>query len=59
MIRPTNQYARERLEESGEDQAIKRTHAQYFLALAEEAEPKLWESGDKAWFGRLEKEHDK
>jgi predicted ATPase/DNA-binding SARP family transcriptional activator/DNA-binding CsgD family transcriptional regulator len=58
MLEPLRQYARERLEESGEDQAIKRTHAQYFLALAEEAEPKLWESGDKAWFGRLEKEHD-
>ncbi len=58
MLEPLRQYARERLEESGEGQAIKRTHAQYFLALAEEAEPKLWESGDKAWFGRLEKEHD-
>jgi predicted ATPase/DNA-binding SARP family transcriptional activator/DNA-binding CsgD family transcriptional regulator len=58
MLDPVRQYARERLEESGEARAIKRAHAEYFLALAEEAEPRLWESGDKAWFGRLEEEHD-
>jgi non-specific serine/threonine protein kinase len=58
MLEPIRQYARERLDESGEAQAMERTHAEYFLALAEEAEPRLWESGDKAWFDRLEKEHD-
>ena len=58
MLEPLRQYARERLEESGEAQATKRVHAEYFLALAEEAEPRLWESGDKAWFDRLKKEHD-
>jgi predicted ATPase len=58
MLEPVRQYAREKLEESGEAQATKRAHAEYFLALAEEAEPRLWESGDKAWFDRLEKEHD-
>jgi predicted ATPase/DNA-binding SARP family transcriptional activator/DNA-binding CsgD family transcriptional regulator len=57
MLEPLRQYARERLEDSGEAQATKRAHAEYFLALAEEAEPRLWESGDKAWFDRLEKEH--
>jgi DNA-binding CsgD family transcriptional regulator len=58
MLEPVRQYARELLEESGEARATKRVHAEYFLALAEEAEPKLWESGDKAWFDRLKKEHD-
>jgi predicted ATPase/DNA-binding SARP family transcriptional activator/DNA-binding CsgD family transcriptional regulator len=58
MLEPLRQYAKEKLEESEETQVTKRAHVQYFLALAEEAEPKLWESGDKAWFGRLEKEHD-
>jgi predicted ATPase/DNA-binding CsgD family transcriptional regulator len=58
MLEPVRQYARERLEESGEAQAMRRAHAEYFLALAEEAEPRLWKSGDKAWFDRLEKEHD-
>jgi len=58
MLDPVRQYAQEKLADSGEAQATKRAHAEYFLALAEEAEPRLWESGDKAWFGRLEKEHD-
>src|SRR5918993_2246962 len=58
MLEPVRQYAREKLEESGEAQATKRAHAEYFLALAEEAEPRLWESGDKEWFDRLETEHD-
>jgi predicted ATPase len=58
MLEPLRQYARDRLEESGEAQAMERAHAEYFLALAEEAEPNLWESGDKAWFERLEREHD-
>jgi tetratricopeptide (TPR) repeat protein len=58
MLEPVRQYARERLEESGEAQATKRAHAEYFLALAEEAEPRLWGPGDKAWFDRLGAEHD-
>jgi predicted ATPase/DNA-binding CsgD family transcriptional regulator len=58
MLEPVRQYAQEKLEESGETQAMKRAHAEYFIALAEEAEPRLWGSGDKAWFYRLEAEHD-
>jgi predicted ATPase/DNA-binding SARP family transcriptional activator/DNA-binding CsgD family transcriptional regulator len=58
MLEPVRQYAQEKLEESGEIQAMKRAHAEYFIALAEEAEPRLWGSGDKAWFYRLEAEHD-
>jgi predicted ATPase/DNA-binding SARP family transcriptional activator/DNA-binding CsgD family transcriptional regulator len=58
MLEPVRQYAQEKLAESGEAQAIKRAHTEYFLALAEEAEPRLWGSGDKAWFNRLEEEHD-
>jgi predicted ATPase/DNA-binding SARP family transcriptional activator/DNA-binding CsgD family transcriptional regulator len=58
MLEPVRQYAQEKLEESDEAQATKRAHAEYCLALAEEAEPRLWESGDKVWFDRMEKEHD-
>ena len=58
MLEPVRQYAQEKLEESGEARAMKHAHAEYFVALAEEAEPRLWESGDKAWFRRLEEEHD-
>jgi len=58
LLEPVRQYAREKLEESGETQAAKRTHAGYFLALAEEAEPKLFGPRDVEWLERLEEEHD-
>ena len=35
MLEPIRQYARERLEESEEAEAIQRRHAEFFLALAE------------------------
>ena len=57
MLEPVRQYAQEKLEESGEAQATKRAHAEYFLALAEEAEPRLWGPGDAAWLNRLKEEH--
>ena len=37
---------------------MRRAHAEYFLALAEEAEPMLWGAEDAAWLDRLEQEHD-
>jgi predicted ATPase len=58
MLETVHEYAREKLQESDEAEPIKHAHAEYFLVLAEEAEPRLWESGDKAWFDRLEAEHD-
>src|SRR5918995_1206570 len=42
----------------GEAESIKRAHAEYFLALVEEAEPMLWGAEDAAWLDRLEREHD-
>ncbi len=58
LLEPVRQYALEKLEQSGEAEDIKRSHAGYFLALAEEAE--LWLSGPRQaeWFERLEEEHD-
>jgi predicted ATPase/DNA-binding CsgD family transcriptional regulator len=58
LLEPVRQYAREKLEESGETQAAKRAHAGYFLALAEEAEPELFGPRDVEWLERLEEEHD-
>jgi predicted ATPase/DNA-binding SARP family transcriptional activator/DNA-binding CsgD family transcriptional regulator len=58
MLETIREYAQERLEESGEAETIKRAHAEYFLALAEIAEPKLWGPEDAAWLDRLEREHD-
>jgi predicted ATPase/class 3 adenylate cyclase len=49
MLETVHDYAREKLEESGEAEAIKRVHAEYFLTLAEGA----------AWLAdRMEDEHD-
>jgi predicted ATPase/DNA-binding SARP family transcriptional activator/DNA-binding CsgD family transcriptional regulator len=58
MLETIREYAQERLEESGEAATIKRAHAEYVLALAEEAEPRLWGAEDAAWLDRLEREHD-
>jgi predicted ATPase/DNA-binding CsgD family transcriptional regulator len=58
MLEPVRQYALEKLEHCGESEAAKRTHADYFLALAEEAEPELFGPREAEWFDRLEVEHD-
>jgi predicted ATPase/DNA-binding SARP family transcriptional activator/DNA-binding CsgD family transcriptional regulator len=58
MLETIREYAQEKLEESGEVETIKRAHAEYFLSLAEEAEPMLWGPDDAAWLDRLEREHD-
>jgi predicted ATPase/DNA-binding SARP family transcriptional activator/DNA-binding CsgD family transcriptional regulator len=58
MLEPVKQYARERLKESEESDAALRRHAAFFLALAEEAEPKLKGTHQEEWLERLEAEHD-
>jgi len=58
MLETIHEFALEKLEESSDAEAIKRAHAEYFLALAEEAEPGLWGAEDAAWLDKLEKEHD-
>jgi predicted ATPase/class 3 adenylate cyclase len=58
MLETIREYARERLERSGEAEAVRRAHAEYFLVLAEEAEPMLWGEEDAAWLDRLEQDHD-
>lgn len=57
MLETIREYATERLEDSGESSELKRLHAQYFGALAEEAEPHLRGSPSE-WLDRLEREHD-
>jgi predicted ATPase/transcriptional regulator with XRE-family HTH domain len=52
------QYARERLNESGEVEATKLRQARFFLGLAETAEPHLYTSQAPFWLNRLEQEHD-
>src|SRR5215216_6020701 len=58
MLETIREFALEKFEESDDTETIKRAHAEYFLALAEHAEPKLWGQEDAAWLDRLEREHD-
>jgi predicted ATPase/DNA-binding CsgD family transcriptional regulator len=58
ILETIRQYGRERLEEAGEAAHVRERHAGYYLALAEEAEPKLKGEGQVAWLERLETEHD-
>jgi non-specific serine/threonine protein kinase len=51
-------YGRERLEASRGAEAVRARHAAYFSDLAEQAEPKLKEAEQLAWYERLEAEHD-
>jgi predicted ATPase/class 3 adenylate cyclase len=58
MLETVHEYAREKLGESEEAEQFKRAHAEYFLALAEEAEPELKGPDQLEWLERLEAEHD-
>ena len=58
MLETVHEFAREKLQESGEADEIKRVHAEYFLTLAEEAYPELKGPDQLEWLERLEAEHD-
>jgi predicted ATPase/DNA-binding SARP family transcriptional activator len=55
MLETIREYALERLEASGETSGRRRRHADYFLALAEDAEPNLIRP-DAEWLDGLEAE---
>jgi predicted ATPase len=57
MLETIREYALERLEGSGDAAAVRRRHAEHFLALAEEAEPHLRQES-MPWLDRLEPERD-
>jgi len=58
MLETIREYAWERLVGEGEEDATRRAHALYYLALAEAAEPALHDPAAGAWLARLEREHD-
>ncbi len=58
MLETIREYATERLEASGEANDVRRHHANFFLALAEEAEPHLRGPQPNAWIARLGIEND-
>ena len=57
MLETILEYAAEQLEDSGEVNEWRRRHAEWFLALAEDAYPHLRGSPTE-WLNRLEREHD-
>ena len=58
MLDTIREYARERLEESGEVSTVEKGLAEYFLDFAERAEPFLYGPSQKQWFDRIEAEYD-
>ncbi len=58
MLETIREYTVERLEGSGEAEAVRRRHAAYYLAFAEAAQPQLLGAERAGWLDRLEAEHD-
>jgi predicted ATPase/DNA-binding XRE family transcriptional regulator len=58
LLQVVREYALERLEASGEGEALRRAHATYYLRLAEAAEPGLLGREVRSWVARLAPELD-
>ncbi len=56
LLASVQQYAEQHLEAHGEADTARRRHREFFLALAEEAEPELRGANQKQWLDRLETE---
>lgn len=57
LLETLRRYAAERLESSGEIPGVRRRHAEYVLALAEDAEDELRQSVESRWGARLHAEY--
>ncbi len=58
MFETIREFALERLQASDDGQVTRRRHADFFLALAEKAEPELTGPRQVLWLNILEREHD-
>jgi predicted ATPase len=58
MLETIREYGLEALAASGEIEAMRQAYAEYYLAFAEEGEPKLISAEQAMWLERLEREHD-
>jgi tetratricopeptide (TPR) repeat protein len=58
MLETLREYALEQLQVAGELDGMRRNHADYFLAFAEQAEAKLISKERRPWLRCLDREHD-
>jgi len=58
FLEPIRQYARDKLKETRGSNLIQDRHLNYYLRVAEEAEPYLFRAGQQDWKNRLELDHD-
>jgi predicted ATPase len=57
MLETIHEYAREKLEESGERDVLEPRFIAYFSRLVELAEPELYGPNQRRWFDRVEQEY--
>lgn len=58
MLETIREFALEQLAASGKEGHVRKRHAQYYLELAERAEPHLFTAEQKPWLKRLDVERD-
>jgi predicted ATPase len=58
LLETVRAYGQERRRQAGEDEALHRAHAAYFLDLAERADPRLRGHDQLGWIARLSAERD-
>jgi non-specific serine/threonine protein kinase len=58
LLETIRQYAQEKLLQAGHGELFRRRHLDYFLQLAETAEPELYRDNQLLWLDRLDTEHD-
>jgi non-specific serine/threonine protein kinase len=58
MLETIREFALERLATSQDGDTVRRKHAAYYLALAEQAESEMWGKAEFDWASRMEWEHE-
>jgi non-specific serine/threonine protein kinase len=58
MLETVREYAREHAAATGDDAQVRPRHRDFYLAMAERAEPELRGPDQQTWLARLETDHD-